>query len=458
MTGYDNTGQDAYGHGNYTEPRGPTPFEDGDGASCMVNSPEENRIGRQYVCIFVGYDSTFTTTEDRSPGTHAQHLGVLGPMLQVEEGDTVEIELRNRCTIPMSLHAQIIRTSKQDEGFDYLNADGNSIGSGGSAVQPNSSYSYTWYVIEGPGPRDGSSFSTLYFSAAGGLVADTYSGLKDPLVITRRSFANADGSPKDVAKEFALVSEITGSSLYLEKNFERFVQERRRVRLSEGEVAQLFEDEDFQNSNMMHGINGLMFANLLDLEAEAETQIRWYVLGLGTETDLHSVHWHGHTVQYCGNRVDVVQNMPATGVTVDMYADHVGEWLLHCHVTEHLEGGMMAKYEIVANVARDEKDISTCQQIYATAADEKMNDFDFDESWFEGHPFRVEISPYFRVAYTVNYAELYLDMAMAARTTGVPWPRILRFGGGQEPRHDYHLAKNDYSFDALQVDCFRIHM
>jgi len=227
-------------------------------------------------------------------------------------------------------------------------------------------------------------------------------------------------SPKDVAREFALVSESTdeGSSLYLERNYEKFVQERRRVRLSEGEVAQLFEDEDFQNSNMMHGINGLMFANLLGLEAEAETQIRWYVLGLGTETDLHSVHWHGHTMQYGGHRVDVVQNMPATGVTVDMYADHVGEWLLHCHVNEHLEGGMMAKYEIVANVARDEEEISTCQQIYATAADEKMNDFDFDESWFEGHPFRVEISPYFLVAYTVNYAEMYLDMAMAARTTG----------------------------------------
>jgi len=435
-TAYDNTGQYAYVHGNYTQARGPTPFEHGDGFTFMVNDPEENRIGREYIkCIFVGYDATFTTREDRSEGTKAQHLGVLGPMLHAEEGDTLEVELRNKCTIPVSLHAQIVRTSKQDEGFDYQNADGSPSGSSGGVVQPNGSHTYAWHVLEGPGPRDGSSIGTLYYSMASGMVADTYSGLKGPLVITRRGFANADGSPRDVAKEFALVFEVTdeGSSLFLERNFEKFVQERRSVRLTQDEVAELFEDADFQESNRMHGINGMVYANLRGLEAEAETQIRWYLLGLGTEVDLHSVHWHGHTVRFGGHTVDVIQAMPATGVTVDMYADNIGKWLLHCHVNNHFEGGQVASYEIVANPVRGEGQISTCQQMFASAADEKMSAFAYDESWFEGHPFQKEISPFFRVAYTVNYAEMYFDMVMVARTTG--WIGLGFFGFEEEKSH-----------------------
>ncbi|CAK0831801.1 unnamed protein product, partial [Prorocentrum cordatum] len=183
----------------------------------------------------------------------------------------------------------------------------------------------------------------------------------------------------------------------------------------------------------MHGINGMMYANLRGLDAEAETQIRWYLLGLGTEVDMHSVHWHGHTVRFGGHTVDVVQDMPATGVTADMYADHVGRWLMHCHVNDHIEGGMIAAYEIVANAARGEAQISTCQQMYGRAADEKMSDFDFEESWFDGHLFHKEISPYFRVAYTVNYAEMYFDMAIAARTTG--WIGIGFFGFDEAKSH-----------------------
>jgi manganese oxidase len=33
-------------------------------------------------------------------------------------------------------------------------------------------------------------------------------------------------------------------------------------------------------------------------------------------------------------------------VTADMVADNPGTWLLHCHVADHLDAGMVAGYTI----------------------------------------------------------------------------------------------------------------
>jgi FtsP/CotA-like multicopper oxidase with cupredoxin domain len=33
-------------------------------------------------------------------------------------------------------------------------------------------------------------------------------------------------------------------------------------------------------------------------------------------------------------------------ITADMLADTPGEWMLHCHVADHIEAGMLTTYEI----------------------------------------------------------------------------------------------------------------
>ena len=64
------------------------------------------------------------------------------------------------------------------------------------------------------------------------------------------------------------------------------------------------EDADFQESNLMHGINGYVFGNLHGLEMTAGEKVDWYLVGLGNEVDLHTVHFHGQTfvtvrLDYC---------------------------------------------------------------------------------------------------------------------------------------------------------------
>ena len=63
------------------------------------------------------------------------------------------------------------------------------------------------------------------------------------------------------------------------------------------------EDEDFQESNKMHVINGYVFGNLKGLKMTAGEKVDWYLLGLGNEVDMHTVHFHGQTFLAVGKPV-----------------------------------------------------------------------------------------------------------------------------------------------------------
>ena len=76
-------------------------------------------------------------------------------------------------------------------------------------------------------------------------------------------------------------------------------------------------------------------------------RVRWYVLGMGSERDLHTAHWHGNTVLHHGYRTDVVELLPASMKVADMVADNPGLWMYHCHVNDHMQEGMSARYEVL---------------------------------------------------------------------------------------------------------------
>lgn len=45
-------------------------------------------------------------------------------------------------------------------------------------------------------------------------------------------------------------------------------------------------------------INGKMFGNLQGLTMHVGDEVNWYLMGMGNEIDLHSVHFHGHSFRY----------------------------------------------------------------------------------------------------------------------------------------------------------------
>jgi manganese oxidase len=108
------------------------------------------------------------------------------------------------------------------------------------------------------------------------------------------------------------------------------------------------DDEEFQESNLMHSINGYVYGNMPLITMHQGERVRWYTMGMGTEVDLHTPHWHGNTLLVNGMRMDVVQLLPAGMVVGNMVPDDPGTWLFHCHVNDHILAGMLTRYQVLS--------------------------------------------------------------------------------------------------------------
>jgi hephaestin len=106
------------------------------------------------------------------------------------------------------------------------------------------------------------------------------------------------------------------------------------------------DEEAFEESNLMHSINGYVYGNGPVPTMRKGQRVRWYVFTLGTEVDLHTPHWHGNTLTTNGMRSDMLQLMPGMMMVSDMVPDDAGTWLYHCHVNDHILAGMQMRYRV----------------------------------------------------------------------------------------------------------------
>lgn len=308
-----------------------------DNQQLFVNT-SVSTIGSQYKkAQFREYtDASFSTLKPRS--AKEQHLGILGPLFRAEVGDTIKVIFKNQASRRYSMHPHGVFYTKANEGS--MTNDGTSTADKkDDMIMPGETYTYEWQVPEtaGPGPADASSVVWLYHSHVDS-IKDSNSGLVGAMIITAKGMAKADGSPKGVDREFVNLYTVMdeNESWYLSENRQRSIG---------GEPE---TDDDFEEGNLMHMINGYVFGNLPGLTMVEGEKVRWHLLALGTEVDLHTPHWHGHTGLINGHRTDVVELLPASMKTLDMVVDNPGTWMYHCHVNDHIAAGMTAVYHIEA--------------------------------------------------------------------------------------------------------------
>lgn len=264
--------------------------------------------------------------------------GILGPVLHAEVGDRIVVHFLNRASIPVSVHPHGVFYLKDSEGS--MTNDGSSMQDmEDDHVPPNHDHTYVWDVPEraGPGPDDPSSIVWLYHSHVDE-VRDTNTGLFGVIVISRKGMADANGKPKDVDRE-----EFSFFGI-LDQNNNLFLPQMMKAKHLKPHDE---DDEEIIESNKKHTINGYIFGSQPVPQMKVGERVRWYVFALGTETDLHTPHWHGNTVLVRGHREDVVELMPATTVVADMVPDNPGMWMYHCHVNDHIAAGMMSRYEVL---------------------------------------------------------------------------------------------------------------
>jgi len=310
-----------------------------------------HRIGTKYLkaCYREYTDENFQTLKQRR-GEDA-YLGIVGPVLHAEVGDTIKVVFRNNASHPYSMHPHGVAYEKSSEGTAYGGVPWEETG----VVAPGKTLTYTWEVPEraGPRPTDPSSLVWLYHSHVDE-PKDVNAGLIGAIVIARRGSARPDGTPKDVDHEFvALFMAFNESqSWYLQHNIDTYTTDPKGVKTDDIAIVDdaghyLLTGSGFGDTTIKWSINGYVYGNMPMMTMKRNQHVRWYLVTIGEGFNFHTPHWHGNSVTTGGETTDVVSISPAQMITADMVPDKAGMWMFHCHVSEHMAAGMMTHYEVL---------------------------------------------------------------------------------------------------------------
>jgi hypothetical protein len=300
-------------------------------ASALGHRVYHKAIYREYI------DGSFSRLKPRSP--QWEHLGILGPLIRAEVGDSIRVVFRNNTHLSVTMHPHGLEYKKDAEGASYTDGTTGTV-KADDRIAPGMTYTYLWTVPErsGPAEMDGSSVLWMYHShfVEG---TDINTGLVGPIIVTARGMARPDGSPRDVDHEF-----ITDFSVFDETDSWFF---ERNTPREHGGVRLKAADPLLRENNLLYSINGYIEGNLPLMTMKRGEHIRWYLLSNSNEDDVHMAHWHGNTVVWNKMRMDSIFLGPMAMASADMVPDNIGTWLFHCHVNDHFNGGMVGLYQVL---------------------------------------------------------------------------------------------------------------
>jgi hephaestin len=317
------------------------------------------RIGKVYKkTLYIEYtDATFTTK--KPVPAEWKHLGQLGPVIRAEVGDTIKISFKNKTNLPnkFTMHPHGVFYNKDSEGAAYVSGSPSDF-IAGNGVAPGATFNYTWEVPEraGPGPADGPSVMWMYHSHVNE-PQDENSGLVGPMIVYKKGAMKPVGAT-GIDREFVVLFKVhdENDSFHINDNVlaKSQITQAQIDAFNATSTIGLFDDlllgsDGFIESNLMHSMNGYIYGNLPleTMTMKKGENVRWYLMAMGTEVDLHTPHWHGNTLLTMGGmRTDVLDVLPAQMVMADMTPDNIGTWLFHCHVNDHIKAGMIARYKV----------------------------------------------------------------------------------------------------------------
>ncbi|XP_019483170.1 PREDICTED: coagulation factor VIII isoform X2 [Hipposideros armiger] len=271
-------------------------------------------------------DGSFTQPLYR--GELNEHLGLLGPCIRAEVEDTIMVTFKNQASRPYSFYSSLISYEEdQRQGAEPRK----------KFVKPNETKVYFWKVQHhmAPSKDEFDCKAWAYFSDVD-LERDMHSGLIGPLLICRTNTLNPAHGRQMTVQEFALFFTIFDEtkSWYFTENVERNCRAPCNIQM---------EDPAFKESYRFHAINGYVMDTLPGLVMAQDQRIRWYLLSMGSNENIHSIHFSGHvfTVRKKEEYKMAVYNLyPGVFETVEMLPSKAGIWRIECLIGEHLQAGM----------------------------------------------------------------------------------------------------------------------
>ncbi len=303
---------------------------------------DESASGKGHRVYHKAIYREYTSADFKTLKTRPQqweHLGILGPLIRAEVGDSIRVVFQNHTHLSVTMHPHGLEYKKDAEGALYEDGTAGTV-KADDRIAPGGTYTYIWTVPErsGPAAMDGSSVLWMYHSHFVES-SDINTGLVGPIVVTARGKARPDGSPKDVDREFIADFSIFDEtdSWFFESNLGKLpVRTRLKV-----------VDPALREANALYTINGFIEGNLPLMTMRKGERVRWYLLSNSNEDDVHMAHWHGNNVVWNSMRMDTVFLGPMAMATADMVPDNEGIWLFHCHVNDHYNNGMIGRYQVL---------------------------------------------------------------------------------------------------------------
>jgi FtsP/CotA-like multicopper oxidase with cupredoxin domain len=247
------------------------------------------------------------------------NTGIPGPTLRAEVGDTIRVHFRNNDTYYRFCHSMhphgLLYTPANDGSWAALFAT-----KPGTALNVGETFTYEWKAIAssvGSWPyHDHSMAATIAGSSS-----------------SSGSEMNPSSGIMELGAElglFGMIAVTDAQTPRIDREIILCFQD-----LYEADIPQLFQDFDCFNGYAFLG-------NTPTFEARVGERVRWRIMALGK--DFHVFHLHGHRWFFNGRYDDSLAFGPATTLTFDYVEDNPGTWLYHCHVTDHMMGGMVGFY------------------------------------------------------------------------------------------------------------------
>uniref|UniRef100_A0A8C1N2A8 ferroxidase n=1 Tax=Cyprinus carpio TaxID=7962 RepID=A0A8C1N2A8_CYPCA len=250
-------------------------------------------------------------------------LGLLGPTLRGQEGDTIIVTFKNMADHPCSLHPHGIAYGKQSEGSLYF--DNTSLcEKEDDVILPGKEHTYQWEVTSEvtPTAADPPCITYTYLSHFD-IVKDYNTGLIGPMLICKKGSLDDSGNQLHFHQEAVLLFGVFDEN---------------KSWYSTGGPEQAHK--------VKYTINGYTNGSVPDLDICAHSKVSWHLLGMSSEPELFSVHFNGQALVHDGHKTSSVGIISGTATSASMNGIHPGRWLISSHISRHLEAGLHGYFNI----------------------------------------------------------------------------------------------------------------
>ncbi|XP_057403185.1 coagulation factor V isoform X2 [Balaenoptera acutorostrata] len=279
-----------------------------------------NQIGKHYKkVVYKQYQDASFTKRLENPN-NKEDGGILGPIIRAQVRDTLKIMFKNMASRSYSIYPHGVTFSPYEDEVNSSSTSGSNTMI--KAVQPGETYTYKWNILESDEPteNDAQCLTRPYYSNVD-ITRDIASGLIGLLLICKSRSLDKRGIQRaaDIEQQamFAVFDE--NKSWYIEDNIYKFCENPEKVKR---------DDPKFYESNIMSTINGYVPESIPTLGFCFDDTVQWHFCSMGTQNDILTIHFTGHSFIYGKKHEDTLTLFPMCGESVTVTMDNVGTWML----------------------------------------------------------------------------------------------------------------------------------